>query len=388
LKCVDNNYIAKLAELLKDQWGQRFFAAIPIRIVAMHCLFPDLPFSRILKNLLVLKLSDEYLRLRMRFYLEKQGRSGGVDLYLRYQLKGYGIPVELLPYTESGTVTTKRHVLWTKSRRCLEEGSFEADGGNGFFRVQFPDQPPMLIVDFPGYNDVLFRQGKTMMEHPGNVMFRDLILDYLESEQAWKADNIDRGNGNVGIGSKMGDKTPEAMGYGKHRFLNSWILDQVYGKRQGRFLEWDRERAVWTLMTDLVVIKNKISIVFSKHRNRREKLLSTSATTFSASSSQHQHTAGYQRQERRQSHSLPKAADLGVAVSNLPNSNDDIETSAAYQFLDGESTEVARNEHRCCKPDLETLSRLRSASETSMPLAPAEFPEYTTPSDRKRARIG
>eukprot|EP00531_Pseudo-nitzschia_arenysensis_P005197 CAMPEP_0116153540 /NCGR_PEP_ID=MMETSP0329-20121206/21301_1 /TAXON_ID=697910 /ORGANISM="Pseudo-nitzschia arenysensis, Strain B593" /LENGTH=257 /DNA_ID=CAMNT_0003650459 /DNA_START=313 /DNA_END=1086 /DNA_ORIENTATION=- len=142
-------------------------------------------------------------------------------------------------------------------------------GENGAFCVQFSNRhTPVLIVDCPCLNDVLFRQGKNMMEHPGNAMFRDLILDYLDREEAWKAGADSFGNSNI-LNGLMQNQTfdlnsPEKMGYGKYGFLNSWILNEIFNQRKGRFLEWDR-------FQDLHVIKNKISIVFSKHRNRKTK---------------------------------------------------------------------------------------------------------------------
>ena len=193
-------------------------------------------------------------------------------LYTQYKLKGYGIPIELLPMTESGVITTKNHTIWTKTRKLFEEGQFEeaSDGvGKGVFRVQFPNRPSStLIVDCPCSDDVLFRQGKTMMEHPGNVMFRDVILDYLDTEDAWKA------NGSLGV-----ETSTEQVAYGKQQFLNSWIWKEILDRRKGRFLEWDREESVWTLMTDLVTIKSKISVVYMKYRKLKSEPAHASATT-------------------------------------------------------------------------------------------------------------
>ncbi len=250
-----------------------FFASIPTRIVAVHHCMPDNPITQIMKLALATKITTKSQRVRFLFHMHQDQESGDcAALYTRYKLKGYGIPIELLPITESGVITTKVHAIFIKTRKLFEEGQFEegSDGlGQGVFRLQFSGRSyPHLIVDCPCSSDVLFRQGKTMMEHQGNVMFRDLILDYLEREDAW------RFNRSSGF-----DFSNEQITYGKQQFLNSWILREIFDRRRGRFLEWDREKSVWVLMTDLVTIKRKISVVYTKYRKLKARPNHTLATT-------------------------------------------------------------------------------------------------------------
>jgi len=248
-------------DLKERNWLKQLVAAVSIRIVTIHACAPDNPLSRMLSQLFAINIFPLYQTVRLKFHRFQFGD----EMFMRYQLKTYGIPIELLPSLDSETVVTKNHLVWTKNREYFEEGCFEDDGRNGYFRVQFPNKAFKLIVDCPGSNDVLFRQGKNMMEHPGNIMFRNLIMSYLEQEEAWKASCL-------GSGETMDeDNHSNVIGFGKHRFLNSWILDEICSKRQGRFLEWDRERFVWVLMADLTMIKNKVSIAFSKCRNQKEK---------------------------------------------------------------------------------------------------------------------
>ena len=66
------------------------------------------------------------------------------------------------------------------------------------------------------------------------------------------------------------DATAWALAFGKHRFVNSWILDEILDRRGGRFLEWDRQKTGWYVMTDSATIKAKISVVYSKYRKKSE----------------------------------------------------------------------------------------------------------------------
>jgi len=276
----------------------RSFAAIPTRIAAMHVCLPDRPFSRIVKSLIALDATGRSQRQRIRFHLQEEG-SG--HLYVRYRLKGYGIPVELVPMTESGTITTKHHSQWLKTRHLFEGGGMAGSvggGGGGTKPNTFPEP-----VDCPRSNDVLFRQGKDMMEHPGNKMFRDLILSSLAHQEALKKrmrpsslpnpeteNNRSDPNREASPAAEAtptatpletlfapgaanhanDDATASALAFGKHRFVNSWILDEILDRRGGRFLEWDRRNTVWYVMTDIPTIKNKISVVYSKYRKRSE----------------------------------------------------------------------------------------------------------------------
>lgn len=320
---------------------QSFLAAIPARIVAIHHCLPDTPLTRIIKILLATtNLTSQSQRLRFKFHLSEGIRNSATSdgysaaLYTRYRMKGYGIPIELLPCIKAGRITTKNHALWARKRKYFEECHFiegSDASGNGAFRVHFSDRhSPVLIVDCPGSNDVLFRQGKNMMEHPGNVMFRDLILNYLDREEAWKVESAagcsKRNNSNITMQNHTVDVySPEEAGYGKRGFINSLILNEIFNQRKGRFLEWDLEYLVWTIMTDLNAIKNKISIVFSKHRNRKSKSVAGQTA-------------------------IAKRGHSAVGADQT-NSDDAIDSATGYQFVQGRlpgacSGEIVCNSNR------------------------------------------
>ena len=101
----------------------KMFAAIPTRIAAIHMCLPDRPFFRAFKSILGLNMfPSNTQRLRLKFHLvSSDNRGHQSELYTRYQLKGYGLPIELLPLTETGNIKTVQFFQWIKTRKYIEE---------------------------------------------------------------------------------------------------------------------------------------------------------------------------------------------------------------------------------------------------------------------------
>ena len=82
-------------------------------------------------------------------------------------LQSFGIPTTVLPFTESGEVTTRFHKEFLENRRKQERLSSQA---------------PRIGV--PGRFDVLLGRGKKYDLHMGNVRFRHLIEDCREKYES------------------------------------------------------------------------------------------------------------------------------------------------------------------------------------------------------------
>ena len=87
----------------------------------------------------------------------------GQDVENRYQLNGYGIPLDQFPITETGKIKTTNFKKWIQLRKNLEDVNSEIGRNH------------MSIVECPRSNDVVFRPSQSTMCHPGNVMFRSLV---------------------------------------------------------------------------------------------------------------------------------------------------------------------------------------------------------------------
>jgi len=223
---------------------KKMIASVPSRIVAVHVCWPDIPGFRVfnLLNVLAKNASSSDYAMRVRVQVGKQTE-------MRYKLRGYGIPIHLLPLTETGVIKVKYFKEWLRVRKELEEaseGDFAAD-----------DNTLDRVVVCPYLADVVFRQGTPSMNNPGNVIFRDTMIAHLEDH------------------------------HNQHRYLeghqqqpvqieifSNWLIETTVNTKGGRFLEWDKNLNIWVKMVDHQKIKNKVAIAYrdtSKRFLKRQK---------------------------------------------------------------------------------------------------------------------
>ena len=216
-------------------------SAVPMRPVAIHFCLPDTTVHHILAKIYGMALGN--WTARVKFHL-------GQSVELRYHLKSYGIPTELIPSTDTGNVKQQNLRQWIKVREFLEkypgarEGTtsesddamdYEYTGsvmGKDYLSVmpiathyQEQQQQRKVIVECPGSSDVVFRRGKSMAYHPGNVMFQSLIEARL-------------------------DEHTSANQAGKLTIVLS-LIQHIQHERGGRFLTWDSKNNWWLDMMAL-----------------------------------------------------------------------------------------------------------------------------------------
>jgi len=230
---------------------------IPMRIVAAHICLPEDAITRTLTSVYTMILSSWLPKVKFHF---------GNALELRYKLQGYGIPIELIPSTDTGNIKSANLKQWIKLRRYLEwhvqqqetnfyssESESASDYESSISNMTYPSH----IVECPGSNDVIFRRGKSMNYHPGNVKFLNLIeSDIQEHTFDAKTTQTRRMAIEKGIIRKVRE--------GGGRFLtweieNCWWVDMSKGNYKGN-CEIDKE------------IQRKIHYAF---RDFRKKLLKT-----------------------------------------------------------------------------------------------------------------
>ena len=223
--------------------------AVPMRIAAIHLCLPDMfPILTKIYSMALGKWSA-----RAKFHL-------GKSIELRYQLKGYGIPVELIPSTDTGNVKHVNLKQWINLREFREKYSSSSMTGSHadsddamdieqtsrsdmpqvylpklqqYQQIQFSNQHQIqqqqkkltMIIECPGSNDVIFRRGKSMTYHPGNVMFQSLIESRLEEH-----DNANQA--------------------GKLSVVLS-LIEYIQHEKGGRFLTWDAKNNWWLDMMSI-----------------------------------------------------------------------------------------------------------------------------------------
>jgi hypothetical protein len=200
--------------------GPKYYKGTPARTVAIHICLPNQPIFHLIWAVTAVIVGQD----RKRFI-----RHSGEGVEVQYRLHGYGIPVDLLPITETGNIKTKNHQQWLKVRRMIEReipGSGDDDSNNN-------------IVECPRLNDVIFRVGDSYLHHPGNVMFRGLIESKYEEYNA--------------------------TGRNEKATIILSLVDVVL-RHNGRFLVWDAQW--WTVLHDREKMRSKVAGAFKDQRRR------------------------------------------------------------------------------------------------------------------------
>jgi hypothetical protein len=207
--------------------GPRLYNGVPGRVAAIHVCLPDEPIFNLIWAVLAVYLGGKE---RNRFI-----RHTGEGVEVQYRLHGYGIPVDLLPITETGNIKTKNHQQWLKVRRMIErESSSTANSISN-------DEPTAIynVVECPGLNDVIFRVGDSYLHHPGNVFFRGLIESRFDEYNS----------------SGRNDKAAIILS----------LVDTILS-RNGRFLIWDAQW--WTVLHEREKMRSKVAGAFKDQRRR------------------------------------------------------------------------------------------------------------------------
>lgn len=156
----------------------------------------------------------------------------GEGLALQYALHSYGIPVDLLPITETGNVKTKNHQRFIKVRTMLEKPK-PSDAAASVAGIV--DEDP---IECPGLNDVVFRVGDSYLCHPGNAKFRGWIEStYEDYDSATKERKL---------------------------AITRMLVDEVL--KTGRFLVWDKHW--WMVLWDREKMRNKVIGAFKDQKRR------------------------------------------------------------------------------------------------------------------------
>ena len=192
----------------------------------------------------------------------------GEPIVLNERLLGYGIPVDMLPLTHTGTIKFKYHSQWISFRPVVEAQqrrsllgrkndleqkqklklqqklpyslrSSTIDNSNNIHN----NNARNILVECPGSYDVIFRKGATCLNNPGNVVFNNLIEEtYFQH-----------------IGA-------ETRNQQKIKLI--WDVIETIELNRGRLLEWDKHLNGWALIKDRSIVRNKVAYVFKELRRK------------------------------------------------------------------------------------------------------------------------
>jgi len=190
---------------------KRFYSVLPIRTSAIHFCLPPSPYINIFRTVFFLTMPK--FRSRMKFHT-------GERVEVQYMLKGYGIPVELIPLTDTGNIKTIYLKQWIKLRKTLDAMYEDGNPSN------------VSIIECPRSNDVLFRPGTSVSCHPGNVRFRCLLENTTSPDHA-------------------PFKLTQAQ-------MAEQLIQEVESKG-GKFLKWDK-RGYWIEIADRMHVHTKVAL--------------------------------------------------------------------------------------------------------------------------------
>jgi hypothetical protein len=190
--------------------------------------------------------------------------------YLSKLFTSAGIPIQLLPSTDTGNIKSVNLRHWMKLRKhleCEKQKSYSSDSdnsnsGGGYDSGGVSTTSSTItttttttihdIVECPLSNDVIFRRGKTMNVHSGNVKFQNLIESRIYEH------SIDL-------------NTPPLRRTG----IEIELMNEVQIPEQGvsgRFLTWNIEKKWWIVIRSDDEKQKKIHYAF---RDFQKKMLKT-----------------------------------------------------------------------------------------------------------------
>ena len=229
----------------------------PVRESATHFCVPSQgPSFKILKALWAFINTSKDERFRMRPY-------PGMNMETQYSLLTFGIPVQELPLSSSGTIKTKNHIQWIKYRKANDEAREALESNhkaNGKYRF--------VGIFHPGIHDVLFSRGGNS-SHYGNMELQSLMA-------------VRRTEYNSASSRK------------ERRQICQDIINIVHNEKQGRFLEMDREgqHPWWCEINDPDLLRKKLITAMYDHNRRvnvriNQQKLTSESKTLSSMTRQH-----------------------------------------------------------------------------------------------------
>lgn len=219
----DNLRNVKLNRIL---FLKRVYETLPVRTCSIHFGIPDSPFNQLMQTLITLSM-PQYMQ-RMKFHV-------GEAIERQYSIKSFGVPIELIPLTETGNIKTTYLKQWMKLRRRIEVMKM----------IEAANDNSVSIIECPGSNDVVFRSGTSMSCHPGNVHFRYMVESKHEIPS-------------------LVSKTTQAE-------LAEQLIREIEASG-GRFLKWDNI-GYWTELKDPLQIHTKVALSIRdfKYKTKAQK---------------------------------------------------------------------------------------------------------------------
>jgi len=199
--------------------------SMPLRVTSYQGYYKDTPFFRAMSALYYIGMNS-HIRSHYKAHY-------GEPTELRYALSGYGIPEQLLPLSNTGTVKTANHSRWINALRWENRLALFGDGDDSDNNMEEEE-----IVDCPRFRDVIFRKGPTYKNNPGNMYFRELIEQTHDQH---------------------------TKGSRKEKCMITWNIVKEIEAQNGRFLDWSKTREMWIVAKDREKIRKQVAACYKQY---------------------------------------------------------------------------------------------------------------------------
>ena len=315
--------------------------AMPTRVVSIHVCWPLSPLVNMVSKLYMIQ-SDIARSDSSPLEMNRIKIHSGEETEMRYIVKSYGVPIELMPLTGTNIVKLNYHNQWVKTRKLVEANQikYQSDYNYGHkpeYECEYQsacekninnkiEHELLTIVECPCFSDVIFRNGTQSMENPGNAMFRNSILSYWEErEQARLSSScINNNSNNSNLLGAAG--TISAADDAHDRKFRDDLVREIEVEKKGRFLVWNKSLNVWVQIRNKKKIQRKVAMVFYNCTKRR-----------------HNNIIG-------KSNNANKRRTRSTTTAATKCNSDDSRTSSslAYQFIDKSRLSEGKRGLLCC----------------------------------------
>jgi len=139
-----------------------------VRTSAVHLCTPDTPVYRFRRSILLMRLRREKSRVKIHV---------GKSTELLYTLQSFGLPTDYIPISFTGKVKEKYIKEWIRLRQLVEDERLAPD---------WTAESVGTMIECPYLDDCIFRNGTSLLSHPGNIFLRSLIASKSMTEENQK----------------------------------------------------------------------------------------------------------------------------------------------------------------------------------------------------------
>lgn len=145
-------------DVARSPWYKENIKPMGTRFASVHFCTPDTPKHRFFRSLFALRLNKERARLQIHV--------GQASTELMYKLLSFGIPVHYIPVSSTGKIKDKYIKEWIRLRQLIEDERMAQT---------LTSQRKCSMIETPYSDDIVFRNGTSLISHPGNSSLRTMV---------------------------------------------------------------------------------------------------------------------------------------------------------------------------------------------------------------------